>query len=145
MATSATIERFLGGKAALGSRSRTLPDWEALIQHGMPVRSMEALKECLSITDSQLAQLLGISEKTLSRARAAGGALDPVASDRLYRVARVLASAIDVLEGESAALRWLKREQIGLGGRVPLAMLATDPGREQVEKLLLRVEHGVYA
>jgi putative toxin-antitoxin system antitoxin component (TIGR02293 family) len=144
MTAAATVEHFLGTARARGNRSRTPTDWEALIERGMPVRSMEALKDGLSITDGQLAQLLGISEKTLSRARAAGKALDPVASDRLFRVARVAALAIQVLESERAALRWLKREQVGLGGRVPLAMLATDPGRDQVEKLLLRVEHGVY-
>jgi uncharacterized protein (DUF2384 family) len=42
-------------------------------------------------------------------------------------------------------VHWLKRPQIGLGGRIPLAMLTTDPGRDQVEKLLLRIEHGVYS
>jgi putative toxin-antitoxin system antitoxin component (TIGR02293 family) len=56
-----------------------------------------------------------------------------------------LALAIEVLESEAAALHWLKRPQIGLGGRVPLALLSTDPGRDQVEKLLLRIEHSVYS
>jgi len=110
----------------------------------MPVGSVDVLKEGIAIPDSQLAELLGISEKTLSRARAAKGKLDPVASDRLFRVARIVALAIEVLESEGAALHWLKREQVGLGGRVPLKMLTTDPGRDQVEKLLLRIEHGVY-
>jgi putative toxin-antitoxin system antitoxin component (TIGR02293 family) len=56
----------------------------------------------------------------------------------------VVALAIDVLESRAAALHWLKREQIGLGSLIPLAMLTTDAGRDQVEKLLLRIEHGVY-
>jgi putative toxin-antitoxin system antitoxin component (TIGR02293 family) len=145
MTTVAAIEHFLGGKEALGIKPRTATDWEAIIQRGMPVRSVEVLKESIAIPDSQLADLLGISEKTLSRARAAKGKLDSVASDRLFRVARVIALAIDVLEAEPAAVHWLKRPQIGLGGRVPLAMLTTDPGRDQVEKLLLRIEHGVYS
>jgi putative toxin-antitoxin system antitoxin component (TIGR02293 family) len=110
----------------------------------MPVQAVEALKASLAVPDRQLAQLLGVSEKTLSRARAAEGRLEPVASDRLVRVARVLAMGIEVLEDETAAVHWLKRPQIGLGGRIPLAMLTTDPGRDQVEKLLLRIEHGVY-
>lgn len=95
--------------------------------------------------DSLLAELLGISEKTLLRARAGKVRLDPVTSDRLFRVARIVALAVEVLESDAAALHWLKRPQIGLGGRVPLALLSTDPGRDQVEKLLLRIEHGVYS
>jgi len=97
------------------------------------------------VPDRELAALLGISEKTLSRGRAAGGRLDPVASDRLFRVARIGALAIGVFESEAAAADWLKRPQIGLGGRVPLELLTTDVGRDQVEKLLLRIEHGVYS
>ena len=145
MSSTPTVEHFLGGKKTLGMQPRTVADWEALIEGGMPVQAVEALKASLAVPDRQLAQLLGISEKTLSRARAAEGRLEPVASDRLVRVARVLAMAIDVLEDEAAAVHWLKRPQIGLGGRIPLAMLSTDPGRDQVEKLLLRIEHGVYS
>lgn len=145
MSSTPTVEHFLGGKKTLGVQPRTVADWETLIEGGMPVQAVEALKASLAVPDRQLAQLLGISEKTLSRARAAEGKLEPVASDRLVRVARVLAMAIDVLEDEAAAVHWLKRPQIGLGGRIPLAMLTTDPGRDQVEKLLLRIEHGVYS
>lgn len=145
MSSTPTVEHFLGGMKTLGVQPRTVADWETLIEGGMPVQAVEALKASLAIADRQLAQLLGISEKTLSRARAAESKLEPVASDRLVRVARVLAMAIDVLEDEAAAVHWLKRPQIGLGGRIPLAMLTTDPGRDQVEKLLLRIEHGVYS
>jgi putative toxin-antitoxin system antitoxin component (TIGR02293 family) len=145
MTTVTAVERFLGGKQALRSQPRTTADWEALIHEGMPVRSVEVLKESIAVPDSQLAALLGISQKTLVRARAANAKLDPVASDRLFRVARVVALAIDVLESEASAVHWLKRAQVGLGGRVPLGMLTTEPGRVQVEQLLLRIEHGVYS
>lgn len=145
MSSTPTVEHFLGGKKALGTQPRTAADWEVLIGEGLPVQAVEALKQGIAIPDRQLAQLLGVSEKTLSRARAAKGKLEPVASDRLVRVARVVALAIDVLEDEAAAVHWLKRPQIGLGGRIPLTMLTTDPGRDQVEKLLLRIEHGVYS
>ena len=111
----------------------------------MPVESAEAFKRRIAIGDDVLAALLGVSEKTLSRARAANARLDPVASDRLFRVARIGALAIEVLEGEAQATHWLKRPQIGLGGSAPLALLTTDVGCAEVEKLLLRIEHGVYS
>lgn len=145
MVSASTISDFLGGKKALGAKPTTAADWDALIREGMPVQSAEGLKKSIAVPDGLMAELLGISEKTLARARAGKGRLDPVTSDRLFRVARIVALAIDVLESEAAALHWLKRPQIGLGGRVPLALLATDPGRDQVEKLLLRIEHGVYS
>jgi putative toxin-antitoxin system antitoxin component (TIGR02293 family) len=139
------IADFLGGARALGARPRTAGEWQEIIHAGVPVRSAEALKDCMALPDKLFAQLLGISEKTLSRSRAGRGRLDPVASDRLFRVARIVALAIDVLEDEERAMRWLKRGQIGLGGRTPLSFLTTDAGRVEVERLLMRIEHGVYS
>lgn len=144
MTLVAAIADVLGGKRALGAKPKTAADWQEVIERGMPVSSAEALKGSFAVPDGVLAELLGLSEKTLSRARAAQRRLDPVASDRLFRVARIGALAIDVLEDEQRAISWLKRPQIGLGGRTPLALLTTDIGRDQVEKLLLRIEHGVY-
>lgn len=138
------IAEVLGGRKKLGQKPRNAADWQRVIERGIPASSAEALKGSLAVSDSVLAALLGISEKTLGRARTAHARLDPVSSDRLFRVARIGALAIEVLEDGKRAIGWLKRPQIGLGGKTPLSLLGTDIGRDQVEKLLLRIEHGVY-
>lgn len=143
MAVRAIVD-LLGGENTLGANPKAAVEWQEIIQEGMSVRSAEALKGGIAVPDSLLAALLGISEKTLSRTRAGQGRLDPMASDRLFRVARIVALAIEVLEHRQRGLRWLKRPQIGLGGRVPIQLLTTDAGRNEVGKLLLRIEHGVY-
>lgn len=144
MGAFGTVAEVLGGRRALGASPRTALQWQKVILAGMPVQSAEALKGGLALADRSFAELIGISEKTLSRARAGKGRLDPVASDRLFRLARILALATEVLEGEEPAVRWLKRPQPALGGRSPLSLLVTDAGRDEVERLLLRIEHGVY-
>lgn len=145
MTSIAEIADVLGGRRALRARPRTAADWRDIVSKGVPVGSAEALKRWIAVGDDVLAELLGVSQKTLSRARSANARLDPVTSDRLFRVARLGALAIEVLEDEGRALNWLKRPQIGLGGRTPLSLLTTDAGCAEVEKLLLRIEHGVYA
>jgi putative toxin-antitoxin system antitoxin component (TIGR02293 family) len=144
MALMTAIADVLGGRKVVGAQPKTAAEWQRLIEEGMPVAAVDALKSMIAVPDTLLAALLGISEKTLSRARADHGRLDPVVSDRLVRVARIGALAIEVLEDEARAMHWLKRPQIGLGGRTPLSLLTTDVGRDEVEKLLLRIEHGVY-
>ena len=109
------------------------------------MRAAERLKDSMEVSDSLLAELLGISEKTLSRAKKANASLDAVASDRLFRVARIAALARKSLESDKAALAWLKRPQTGLGGQTPVSLLTTSAGSEEVEQLLLRVEYGVYS
>jgi putative toxin-antitoxin system antitoxin component (TIGR02293 family) len=55
-----------------------------------------------------------------------------------------VAIALEVLERDSSAMGWLRRPQPALGGRVPLDLLVTQAGAEEVETLLRRIDHGVY-
>ncbi len=63
-------------------------------------------------------------------------------SDRLYRLARVLALARESLGDEARATRWLKRTKRALGGVAPIAAIDTELGARQVENLLGRIAYG---
>lgn len=145
METHISIERMFGGKATFKVPARTSGEWHALLENGLPRRALECFKHATALSDAQLAGLVGISGKTLQRARGTRKRLDAVTSDRLFRTARLVALAGTVLESRERGLAWLGRPQIGLGGKVPFALMTTDAGSEQVEQLLLRMEHGVYA
>jgi putative toxin-antitoxin system antitoxin component (TIGR02293 family) len=116
-----------------------------MINAGLPVRSAEALQRAIGVPDAVLAQLLGVSEMSLAQLRGGNGRLDRLMSDRLLCVARIVALAIQMLESERAALRWLMHPRFELGSRAPLALMKTDAGRHLVERLLLRAEHRVCA
>ncbi len=118
--------------------------WHARLLEGLPARAVDAVKARAELTDAEVALLLGLSEATLRRLRSAGAPLDAATSDRLYRFSKVLAVAMDVLESGHNAVTWLRRTQPGLGGRVPLDLLVTQAGAEEVETLLHRIEYGVY-
>jgi putative toxin-antitoxin system antitoxin component (TIGR02293 family) len=118
-------------------------DSVARIHAGLPVAAAFALKEALGLTNAALADLLGVTARTLARwdekAR-----LDPVTGDRLDRVTRLLERAVEVLEDPAAAAAWLRSPQRALGGAVPIELASTDIGTRAVEALLGRMEHGVY-
>lgn len=115
----------------------------ACIRRGYPWPFAHGLQEELSLSDQDFASFLGVSSRTLSRWRKSEDALDKVASDRLYRLMRVVQLAGEVFEGREDGLRWLRRPQAGLGGKVPLELLDTEPGFEVVENLLAQIEYGV--
>lgn len=123
---------------------REVTQWHERILEGLPVEAIEKLKGVAAMTDSEIAGLLGIGEATLRRARASGELLDSSTSDRLFRLSKVIAVALEVLESEHNAMSWLRRPQPGLGGQVPLDLLVTQAGTDEVETLLRRIDYGVY-
>lgn len=113
------------------------------IRKGYSWASVERCQKDFDIKDDALARIIGVSGRTLTRIKKPGAALDAVASDRLYRAMKIFHLALDVFEDRPNAVRWLQREQPGLGGRTPLDLLDTEPGAHAVETLLGQLEHGV--
>ncbi|MCC6586588.1 MAG: DUF2384 domain-containing protein [Bryobacterales bacterium] len=60
-------------------------------------------------------------------------------------MARIAATAEQVFGDVEKSWRWLRRPMRQLGGRTPLAMLATDVGARVVEEMLARIDYGMFA
>lgn len=116
----------------------------AQVQRGVPLADVRRFGGGLGLTQDEFARLLGIPTRTYQRwLGQAGRRLSPAASGRYYRIARIVRRAVAVLGSEKTALGWLREEQRALGQRVPLDLMATEPGAEAVEDLLGRIEYGV--
>ncbi len=108
---------------------------------GLPSAALEDLLS-VGLTLDEIARVIGVSERTLQRKRVSGSVLDVAQSDRTVRLARILAEA-DVYIGEHRrALRWLRKPNWALGDRVPLDLLATEPGVEMVRQSLITIAYG---
>lgn len=144
-ATQESITEALGGREVLGSELHSAMDATDIVLSGIPWRAAFAVQRRYQLSDSELARILGISVRTLSRHRHSADVLPLAQSDRLYRAVTVLSWAVHVLEDTSSAMAWLRRPQTGLGGRIPLEIMITGTGAQQVEELLGQIEYGVYA
>lgn len=91
----------------------------------------------------ELADLLLLARRTVTRRLAGREALTPVESERILRVKRLLGRAQAVFESRDSAKRWFTRALAVLGGKSPLELCATEPGGREVELVLGRIEHGV--
>lgn len=116
----------------------------AAIEAGLTAKDMTTLQDALGVGVETLADLLGISKATLHR-RKDSAKLGRVESERIVRYARLMGIATVVLESAAEASAWLKTPQHGLGGAIPLEYAKTEFGAREVEDLLGRIEHGVYA
>jgi putative toxin-antitoxin system antitoxin component (TIGR02293 family) len=140
MAAMAEIVNVLGGRKAV----RTAEDLKAWIREGLPFSSLEAVMERFDLNRDEVSSTLDLPPRTLARRRQERR-LRPAESDRLFRLVRVAAQAVEVLGSEKKASRWLHASNRALGGEAPLALLDTDVGARQVEEVLGRIEHGVYS
>jgi len=133
----------LGGPQVFGTRAAGI-DLVDEVERGLPKRAYEAVSEALGLTPAEEDRLLQVSLRTRARWKRRAR-LDPATSDRLVRLARILALAVMVLESRQNAVAWLREPSDVLGGRSPLAAIASDPGAEKVSNMLYQMEHGVYA
>jgi putative toxin-antitoxin system antitoxin component (TIGR02293 family) len=142
--TTSEIVDVLGGRTAGLRAVRTPEELKAWIREGLPFSSLETVMERFSLNRDEVSSALDLPPRTLAR-RKQERRLRPAESDRLFRLARLAAQAVEVLGSEDKASRWLHTPNRALGGEAPLTLLDTDLGARQVEDLLGRIEHGVYS
>ena len=134
------VLRELGGKRALGRALSSDRDLREAIREGFPHEVLGELMRSSGLTLQEMANALDLSSRSLQRRRR--GRLARVESDRLYRMARLLALARESLGDGARASRWLRRSNRALGGVAPLAAIDTELGARQVENLLGRIAYG---
>ena len=111
---------------------------------GLPSMTLKRFKRATGLADENIAELLGVGGRTLTRLKAAPR-LPADLSDRLYAVASVYALAERVFDDRTSAIGWLGEPQFALRGRPPRQFLSTELGRHQVTELLNQIEHGLLA
>jgi len=135
MSQAANLHEFIG----TAEGAKILP----LVRHGLPVGAVDQFIETGAISAAELHELV-LPRKTFANRRKLGR-LTPEQSDRLVRVARVLAEAEETFGTREKAHTWLRRETTALDGEAPLKLLDTDEGARMVEALLGRIAHGIAA
>lgn len=113
------------------------------IRKGFPWKDVKRTQDFFALKDEIFAHIIGISDRTLTRLRAKQEKLAPAASDRLYRMNRILDLATTVFEDRKQAKLWLSRPQPGLDNSIPIDILDTEPGVKAVENLLGQIEYSV--
>jgi putative toxin-antitoxin system antitoxin component (TIGR02293 family) len=143
--TVTAITAVLGGKRVLKRRVDSDSELRMITREGLPVGSLTLLAQELSVEKKTVARVVGISDRTLSRRIAKGERLSAEESDRMVRLARVVALATDTLGTIKKASLWLQTPNRVLGGETPLSLLDTDSGVRSVETVLGRIAWGVYS
>jgi putative toxin-antitoxin system antitoxin component (TIGR02293 family) len=135
------VVKELGGRSVLGRNLGTQRELCEAIREGFPPAVVEELMQACGLTLKELAESLDLSPRSLQRRRRSGR-LARFESDRLYRLARIVALAQQSLGDRASAARWLKRSNRALGGTAPISAMDTELGARQVENVLGRIAYG---
>jgi putative toxin-antitoxin system antitoxin component (TIGR02293 family) len=129
----------------LGMHDTTPARLHGLVQDGLPYSALEQLLVRLGNTGIDLSDVLQIPPRTFHR-RKAEGRLPPDESDRLLRFARIFGKVLDLFDqDQESAVAWFAGPVVGLGGLHPLDLVKSEPGCQEIETLVGRLEHGVFS
>ncbi len=137
-----SLLNVVGGVSVVGVNAGPM-DLVRLVRQGLPVGVVQFVLDSGRLTAAELDQVV-LPRKTLANRRKLG-TLTPEQSDRLIRVARLLATAEETFGNQYKAGIWLRRPTTVFGGERPLDLLDTDEGAREVETLLGRISHGIAA
>jgi putative toxin-antitoxin system antitoxin component (TIGR02293 family) len=115
------------------------------IDRGISYDLYAAIATLLPFTDSQWADLLGISAKSLTRYKTEDEHLfKSLQSEKILQVAEVMLKGHEVLESASSFNRWVMAPSVVLGGMSPFKLMRSSYGKELVMDELNRIEHGIF-
>jgi putative toxin-antitoxin system antitoxin component (TIGR02293 family) len=136
------VVAVLGGAKTLRGKVASEEDLVARVRQGIPFAALGSVMEQYEISRDAACAILHLSRRNFLR-RKEEGRLSADESDRLYRLARVLAHADRVFEDPDESADWIRTPNVALGKQQPLALLDTDLGVQQVDQVLGRIEHGI--
>lgn len=127
----------------LGLSAANELDLHKLVTKRLPTSLVASLR-AHGLTEKETSAFV-IPRRTLAHRVAAQEPLTVEESDRLLRVARVLALAETVFGSREKAWRWLRKEKHELDERKPIDILDTDIGARLIEEMLYRIDDGIFA
>ena len=127
----------------IGLSTKDLDGLIVQLKRGLPVNSLSRLSQQLGVPENKLALTVNIAQRTLTR-RKKEGRFKPDESERVLRIARLFERAISVMGTPELAQQWFQAPVKGLRGKTPLEFADTEPGAQEVESMLDRIEDGVF-
>lgn len=135
-----TLEAFL---SAIGIDAPSEVQLALAVRHGLPLHAIEVL-QAWGLTAAEIDALV-IPRRTLAHRRKSGQPLSPAESDRVLRIVQMVAHAEETFGNRMKADIWLRRPTHPLDDHAPLALADTQYGADTVNKLLLRMDYGIFA
>lgn len=140
----ARIAGVLGGFSQIGQVVNSDIELIAITRNGLPKSVLKNVASILNISMEQLSSLLHVSFRTIQRKQDVE-LLNVTISEQLIEMASVVSHGIAVFDTLENFQKWLHLEIRALDFKKPIAFFDTGFGLDLINKILGRIEHGVYS
>ena len=138
------IAEVLGGKKTLKKKIHSRLDLIEMSKAGITKEALKNLAKYLSLSTTQLAKLLPVSERTILR-YTSKKPFNRVVSEQIIQIAEVVARGTEVFQDKEKFISWMHSPSKALANQTPLSLLDSRFGTEMVLDELGRIEYGVYS
>ena len=135
------VVSVLGGKKKLGRSIKSDRDLEKIVTEGLPAELVEIFVDRI-YPNSPNHYYEVVPRSTLNRKLSDGSPLPLQYSEKLERLARIYAFALEVWDSEEDAREFMTKKHPILDDRTPFEASMTDLGARQVEQVLGRLMFG---
>lgn len=139
-----SLNVILGGKQSISQPVSGDFDLIALTREGIRKSSLKSLAAHLGVTMDVMSSLLHTSYRNMQR-KDEDELLDTLKTEKVLELAAFAQRGIDVTGSKEAFIEWLHSPLVSLKNKRPLEFLDTTFGIQLLEKLLGRLEQGVYS
>jgi putative toxin-antitoxin system antitoxin component (TIGR02293 family) len=117
----------------------------ARAHEGISVDAFFDILEISSFTRDELADLLDVSFKTISRYKKENKQLNTLNSEQLLKIMRLFRHGEKVFGSLDDFNRWLRKTSHGLDNMKPIDLLRSSGGIDLIDEELTSIEHGTLA
>lgn len=117
-----------------------------VIQKGLSFSFFEKIQNLLSFSESDWAEYLNISQKTLQRHKKAKDYIfKPLHSEKILEMVELVNRGEAVFGSSEKFNHWMRSPSIALGSNKPFDLIKDSYGRALIIEELHRIEHGIFA
>jgi putative toxin-antitoxin system antitoxin component (TIGR02293 family) len=114
------------------------------IREGIPYALFDLIQQYVPFSESDWAEYLDVSTKSLQRYKAASKPFRPIHSEKIIEIAEVSKAGIETFGSPDKFNRWLNTPSFALGRLKPIELLKNSYGKDLVLGELIRIDHGIF-
>ncbi|MES2004973.1 MAG: antitoxin Xre-like helix-turn-helix domain-containing protein [Bacteroidota bacterium] len=122
-----------------------LPTKKRVMVADYTYRKLKKIADTVPFTQSEWANMLHLSERTLQRYAKNNSSFDGIHTDRILLLQEMINLGLETFSDANAFYSWLKKDKPAMGQVLNFSSLYSDRGIQEVIDQLTRIQYGVYA